>query len=360
MMSQNDGLEIIRALDELQKERGIAKEVLLDAIEAALVSAFKRHYGSSQNVRVIIDPGTGKVLVLARKVIVEEIEDPKTQVSLEDARVIDPAYNPGDVIENEVTPREFGRIAAQTAKQVVVQRIREAERGVLYEQFSNREGDVVTGTVSRVEARNVILDLGKTEASLPQQEQVPTERYEPGTRLKCYVVEVRKTNRGPMVVLSRTHPGLLKRLLELEIPEISEGVVEIRGIAREAGARSKVAVLARDPNVDPVGACVGPRGARIQAVVSELAGEKIDVIPWSEDYSTFIANALSPAKVVEVRPDFISKVAMVIVPDYQLSLAIGREGQNARLAAKITGWKIDIKSEAQVGLGGIPRFEIDF
>ena len=223
-----------------------------------------------------------------------------------------------------------------------------------------REGDVVTGTVSRVEARNVILDLGKTEASLPQQEQVPTERYEPGTRLKCYVVEVRKTNRGPMVVLSRTHPGLLKRLLELEIPEISEGVVEIRGIAREAGARSKVAVLARDPNVDPVGACVGPRGARIQAVVSELAGEKIDVIPWSEDYSTFIANALSPAKVVEVRPDFISKVAMVIVPDYQLSLAIGREGQNARLAAKITGWKIDIKSEAQVGLGGIPRFEIDF
>ena len=359
-MSPNDGLEIVRALDELQKERGIAKEVLLDAIEAALVSAFKRHYGSSQNVRVMIDPGTGKVLVLARKAVVEEVEDPKTQISLDDARVIDPGYNPGDVIENEVTPREFGRIAAQTAKQVVVQRIREAERGVLYEQFSNREGDVVTGTVSRIEARNVILDLGKTEASLPQQEQVPTERYEPGMRLKCYVVEVRKTNRGPMVVLSRTHPGLLKRLLELEIPEVADGVVEIRGIAREAGARSKVAVLAHDPNVDPVGACVGPRGARIQAVVSELAGEKIDVIPWSEDYSTFIANALSPAKVVEVRPDFISKVAMVVVPDYQLSLAIGREGQNARLAAKITGWKIDIKSEAQVGLGGIPRFEIDF
>ena len=359
-MSQNDGLEIVRALDELQKERGIAKEVLLDAIEAALVSAFKRHYGSSQNVRVLIDPGTGKVLVLARKTVVEEMEDPKTQISLDDARAIDPIYNPGDVIENEVTPREFGRIAAQTAKQVVVQRIREAERGILYEHFSNREGDVVTGAVSRVEPRNVILDLGKTEASLPQQEQVPTERYEPGMRLKCYVVEVRKTNRGPMVVLSRTHPGLLKRLLELEIPEIADGVVEIRGIAREAGARSKVAVLAHDPNVDPVGACVGPRGARIQAVVLELAGEKIDVIPWSEDYSTFIANSLSPAKVIEVRPDFISKVAMVVVPDYQLSLAIGREGQNARLAAKITGWKIDIKSESQVGLGGIPRFEIDF
>lgn len=359
-MNQNDGSEIIRALDELQKEKGISKEILLEAIEAALVSAFKKHYGTSQSVRVGIDPLTGNVLVMNRRTVVDEVTDPKSEVALEEAQHIDPNYQLGDVIENEVTPREFGRIAAQTAKQVVVQRIREAERGMLYEQFSNREGDVVTGTVSRVDQRNVVMDLGKTEATLPPQEQITVETYSPGQRMKLYVVEVRKTNRGPMVVVSRTHPGLLKRLLELEVPEIAEGVVEIKGIAREAGGRSKVAVVAHDPNVDPVGSCVGPRGTRIQAIVSELAGEKIDVVPWSEDYSAFIASALSPAKVVEVRPDFISKVALVVVPDYQLSLAIGREGQNARLAAKITGWKIDIKSESQVGLGGIPRFEIDF
>lgn len=359
-MTEREGLEIVRALDELERERGVPKAVLLEALEAALVSAFKRHYGSSQNVRVNIDPETGRILVLARKNVVEEAEDPKTEISLEEARQIDPNYELGDIVEGEVTPREFGRIAAQTAKQVVVQRIREAERGVIYEEFSEREGDVVTGTVGRIDQRNVIVDLGKTEASLPPHEQIRNETYETGMRIKCYVVEVRKTGRGPLVMLSRTHPGLLRRLLELEVPEISEGVVEIKAIAREAGARSKVAVAAEDPNVDPVGACVGPRGARIQAIVSELAGEKIDVIPWNEDYSVFIANALSPAKVLEVRPDFISKVATVVVPDYQLSLAIGREGQNARLAAKITGWKIDIKSESQVGLVSMPKFEIDF
>lgn len=359
-MNQNDGIEIIRALDDLQKERGISKQVLLDAIEAALVQAFKKHYGSSQNVRVGIDAATGKVLVMGRRTVVEEMSDPKSEILLEDARQIDPVYQPGDIVEEEATPREFGRIAAQAAKQVVVQRIREAERGMLYEQFSNREGDVVTGTVSRVDQRNVIVDLGKAEATLPPQEQIQNDTYVTGQRMKFYVVEVRKTNRGPMVVVSRTHPGLLKRLLELEVPEIADGIVEIKAIAREAGGRSKVAVVAHDPNVDPVGSCVGPRGARIQTVVNELAGEKGDVIPWSEDYSAFISSALSPAKVVEVRPDFISKIALVVVPDYQLSLAIGREGQNARLAAKITGWKIDIKSESQVGLGGIPRFEIDF
>lgn len=359
-MNPNDGLEIVRALDDLQRERGISKEVLLEAIEAALVQAFKRHYGSAQNLRVGIDPDTGKVLVMNRRTVVEEVADPKAEISVEEARQLDPMYAPGDVVETEVTPKEFGRIAAQAAKQVVVQRIREAERGMLYEQFSSREGDVVTGTVSRVEQRNVIIDLGKTEATLPPQEQMAVDNYVTGQRLKLYVIEVRKTTRGPMVLVSRTHPGLLKRLLELEVPEIAEGVVEIKAIAREAGARSKVAVVAHDPNVDPVGSCVGPRGARIQAIVSELAGEKIDVIPWSEDYATFISNALSPARVVEVRPDFLSKIALVVVPDYQLSLAIGREGQNARLAAKITGWKIDIKSESQVGLGAIPRFEIDF
>lgn len=359
-MNQNDGIEIIRALDELQKERGISKQVLLDAIEAALVQAFKKHYGSSQNVRVGIDATTGKVLVMSRRTVVEEVTDPKSEILLEEARQADPSYQPGDIVEEEVTPREFGRIAAQAAKQVVVQRIREAERGMLYEQFSNREGDVVTGTVSRIDQRNVIIDLGKAEATLPPQEQIPGDNYQTGQRMKFYVVEVRKTNRGPMVVVSRTHPGLLKRLLELEVPEIADGIVEIKAIAREAGGRSKIAVVAHDPNVDPVGSCVGPRGARIQTVVNELAGEKVDVIPWSEDYSAFISSALSPAKVVEVRPDFISKIALVVVPDYQLSLAIGREGQNARLAAKITGWKIDIKSESQVGLGGIPRFEIDF
>jgi N utilization substance protein A len=359
-MGQNDNIEVIMALDELEKSRGISKQVLLEALEAALVSAFKRHYGSSQNVRISIDPASGKIVVLSRKTVVEEVHDPRTEVSLSEARESDPGFQPGDILEREVTPREFGRIAAQTAKQVVVQRIREAERGVIYDEFSSREGDVVTGVVQRHEQRNVIVDLGRVEATLPPQEQIATEFYEQGLRIKCYVVEVRKTNKGPMVLVSRTHPGLLRRLLELEVPEIAEGVVEIKGVAREAGARSKIAVASRDPNVDPVGACVGPRGQRIQAVVNELGGEKIDVIPWSEDYSQFVANALSPAKAVGVRPDFITKVAQVIVPDHQLSLAIGREGQNARLAAKITGWKIDIRPESQIGLGGIPKFEIDF
>lgn len=359
-MGQNENLEIISALDELEKSKGISKQVLLEALEAALVSAFKRHYGSSQNVRISIDTVKGSILVLSRRNVVEEVQDSKTQVSLEEARHTDPLIEIGDVLETEVTPREFGRIAAQTAKQVVVQRIREAERGIIYEEFSNREGDVVTGTVHRYEQKNVIVELGKIEAMIPLQEQISGEVYSPGQRIKCYVIEVRKTNKGPMIMLSRTHPGLLKRLLELEVPEITDGTVEIKSIAREPGSRSKLAVSSHDPNVDPVGACVGPRGTRIQAVVNELCGEKIDVIPWSEDSSQFVSNALSPARVLGVKADVISKVAQVVVPDNQLSLAIGREGQNARLAAKVTGWKIDIKSQSQSGENFMPSFEVDF
>lgn len=359
-MGQNENLEIISALDELEKSKGISKQVLLEALEAALVSAFKRHYGSSQNVRISIDTVKGNILVLSIRNVVEEVQDSKTQVSLEEARHTDPLIEIGDVLETEVTPREFGRIAAQTAKQVVVQRIREAERGIIYEEFSNREGDVVTGTVHRYEQKNVIVELGKIEAMIPFQEQISGEVYSPGQRIKCYVIEVRKTNKGPMIMLSRTHPGLLKRLLELEVPEITDGTVEIKSIAREPGSRSKLAVSSHDPNVDPVGACVGPRGTRIQAVVNELCGEKIDVIPWSEDSSQFVSNALSPARVLGVKADVISKVAQVVVPDNQLSLAIGREGQNARLAAKVTGWKIDIKSQSQSGENFMPSFEVDF
>jgi N utilization substance protein A len=339
--------EVIQALEELEKERGVSKAILLEALEAALVSAFKRHYGSTQNVRVDLDGNTGVIKVLARKTVAEDVADPKTEISLLDARAIDPAYAVGDIVEVEVTPKEFGRIAAQTAKQVVVQRIREAERGIIYEEYANRLGDIITGRIQRIEDRNVMVDLGRVEAILPHSEQMRTERYEPGQRVKMYIVDVKKTTKGPVVTVSRTHPGLLKRLFELEVPEVYDGVVEIKAIAREAGARSKVAVWSYDENVDPVGACVGHRGVRIQSIVSELKGEKIDIIEWSENPAVFVANSLSPAKVLAVSTNEEYKIARVIVPNSQLSLAIGREGQNARLAARITGWKIDIKSEAQ-------------
>lgn len=339
--------EVIQALEELEKERGVSKAVLLEALEAALVSAFKRHYGSTQNVRVDLDGNAGVIKVLARKTVAEDVEDPKTEISLEDARAIDPTYVAGDIVEVEVTPKEFGRIAAQTAKQVVVQRIREAERGIIYEEYANRLGDIITGRIQRIEDRNVMVDLGRVEAILPYSEQMRTERYEPGQRVKMYIVDVKKTTKGPVVTVSRTHPGLLKRMFELEVPEVYDGVVEIKAIAREAGARSKVAVWSYDENVDPVGACVGHRGVRIQSIVSELKGEKIDIIEWSENPAVFVANSLSPAKVLAVSTNEEYRIARVIVPNAQLSLAIGREGQNARLAARITGWKIDIKSEAQ-------------
>jgi len=349
-------MEFIEALHELEKGRGISAEILFEAIEAALISAYKKNFGSLQNVRVLIDRLTGEFKVYARKTVVEIVEDTRTQVGLEDARKLDPNYQLEDIVEYEVTPRDFGRIAAQTAKQVVVQRIREAERGMIYDEYVNREGDIVTGVVQRYEQKNVIVDLGKVEAVLPAQEQIPGEVYQSFERIKTYVVEVKKTTKGPQIMLSRTHPGLIKRLFELEVPEIHDGIVEIKGVSREAGARSKIAVYSRDANVDPVGACVGPKGARVQTIVTELKGEKIDIVNFSTDPQEFVANALSPAKVIGVYPKLNEKVAIVVVPDYQLSLAIGKEGQNARLAAKLTGWKIDIKSESQAGtLNIIPQ-----
>ncbi|MDI3538007.1 MAG: transcription termination/antitermination protein NusA [Bacillota bacterium] len=339
--------EFLEALDQLEKERGIKKEVLLEALEAALVSAYKKNFSSAQNVRVQIDRNTGEVKVFARKVVVDKVEDPRLEVSLEEAKEIDPRYEIEDILEFEVTPREFGRIAAQNAKQVVVQRIREAERGIIYEEFADREGDIITGIIQKFEQKNVLLDLGRAEAILAASEQMPNDVYRPGERLKAYVLEVNRTTKGPQILVSRTHPGFLKRLFELEVPEIHDGTVEIKAIAREAGSRSKMAVWARDPNVDPVGACVGPKGMRVQAVVNELRGEKIDIIKWSSVPEEFIASALSPARVLSVTLEEEGRVARVRVPENQLSLAIGKEGQNARLAAKLTGWKIDIKSEPQ-------------
>jgi len=339
--------EFMQAFEQLGKEKGIAQEVLFDAIEAALISAYKRNFSSAQNVRVALDRESGEIQVFARKTVVEEVTDPRLEISLSEARSLDPRYELEDVVELVVTPKNFGRIAAQTAKQVVMQRIREAERGIIYEEFSSRESDIVTGIVQRIEAKNVFIDLGKAEAILQPSEQIPGEIYRHGDRLKTYIIEVKKTTKGPQILVSRTHPGLLKRLFELEVPEIHDGVVEIKSVAREPGLRSKIAVNSRDENVDPVGACVGHKGMRVQTIVNELKGEKIDIVKWNTDPAKYIANALSPAKVVAVDINETEKASRVIVPDYQLSLAIGKEGQNARLAAKLTGWKIDIKSESQ-------------
>lgn len=341
-------VEFLEALEQIQKDKGISKEILIDAIEAALISSYKRNFGSAQNVRVEINRDTGEVHVYSQKKVVESLEDELLEISLDEAKEIDRNYEIDDIVEREVTPRNFGRIAAQTAKQVVVQRIREAERGVVYEEYINRESDIITGSVARIAKGIVYINLGKTEAILGPTEQMPGEEYNHGDRIKSYIVEVKKTPKGPQVLVSRTHPGLIKRLFELEVPEIHDGIVEIKSISREAGSRTKIAVESRDPNVDPVGSCVGPKGARVQTIVDELKGEKIDIIKYSEDPSVFIASSLSPAKVVSTEVNIDNKTAKVVVPDYQLSLAIGKEGQNARLAAKLTGWKIDIKSESQV------------
>ena len=342
--------EFIQAIEDLEKEKHISKEILLEAIESALVSAYKKNYGTSQNVRVDINEETGDINVYMRMDVVadEEIEDELTQIPLSEAMEIDPRYEVGDVVEYQVTPRDFGRIAAQTAKQVVVQRIREAERGMIFDNFITRQGEILTGTVQRISNETLFVNVGNTEGILSPNEQVPGERYKVNDRLKVYIMDVRKTNKGPQVFLSRSHPGLVKRLFELEVPEIEDGTVEIKGIAREAGSRTKMAVYTEYENVDPVGACVGTRGNRVQAIVDELHGEKIDIITWSEDPEILIANVLSPAKVEKVIiPDEDEKSAIVIVPDYQLSLAIGKEGQNVRLAARVSGWKIDIKSHSQ-------------
>lgn len=340
--------EFIQAIEDLEKERHISKDVLIEAIESALVSAYKKNYGTSQNVRVDINQETGDINVYMRMDIVDEVEDDFTQISLEEAREIDYRYEVGDVVEYQVTPRDFGRIAAQTAKQVVVQRIREAERGMIFDDYITRQGEIVTGTVQRISNETLFINIGRTEGILAANEQVPGEHYKVNDRLKVYIMDVKKTNKGPQVFLSRSHPGLVKRLFELEVPEIEDGTVEIRGIAREAGSRTKMAVYTEFENVDPVGACVGTRGARVQAIVDELHGEKIDIIAWSENPEELIASVLSPAKVEKVIPAADGeKAAVVVVPDYQLSLAIGKEGQNVRLAAKVSGWKIDIKSHTQ-------------
>lgn len=344
-------IEFLQALKEIEKEKSIPKELLLEAIEVAMISAYKKNFGSAHNVSASIDRATGIVQVLANKLVVEEVEDPNLEISLTEAQEIDQDLELGATLDIEVTPANFGRIAAQTAKQVVVQKIKEAERDVIFNEFNGRVGDILTGVVQRFSNQNVMIDLGKAEAILLPPEQMRTDQYKPGERIKVFVVEVKQTTKGPRILVSRTHPGLLKRLFELEVPEIFEGIVEIKAIAREAGARSKVAVYSQDENIDPVGACVGQKGMRVQAIVDEINGEKIDIVEWSDDRATFIANALSPAKVVSVDIDHSQKSAQVVVPDYQLSLGIGKEGQNARLAAKLTSWRIDIKSESQMGEG---------
>ena len=339
--------DFIMAVQELGKEKGIEPSILFEAVEEALVTAYKKNFGSNQNVRVDLNRTSGELHVYAQKHVVETAEDSANEITLEDARKIDPRYELDDIVEIEVTPKNFGRIAAQNAKQVVVQRIREAERGMVFEKYYNRENDIVTGVIQRMENRNVYIDLGKAEAVLTVGEQIPGEIYEYHDRMKTYILEVRKTSKGPQIMVSRTHPGLLKRLFELEVPEIHDGLVEIKSVAREPGMRSKIAVYTKDENIDPVGACVGQKGMRVQAIVNELRGEKIDIVKYSDDPAQYVANALSPAKVVSTEILESEKICRVVVPDYQLSLAIGKEGQNARLAAKLTGWKIDIKSETQ-------------
>ncbi len=341
------------ALNQLSEEKGIDKEVLLEALEAALISAYKKNFKSASNVRVELDEETGRMAVYSRKTVVEEVEDPQLEISLDEAKAINPNYNLEDIIEVEVTPKNFGRIAAQAAKQVVTQRVREAERGVIFAEFIDREEDVMTGIIQRKDSRFVYVNLGKIEAKLAESEQMPNEEYNIHDRIKVYVTKVENTSKGPQIYISRSHPGLLKRLFEMEVPEIFDGTVEIKSVAREAGDRSKISVYAQDPEVDPVGSCVGQKGARVQAIVNELKGEKIDIVEWSEDPKVYVSNALSPSKVIDVIVNEEEKATTVIVPDYQLSLAIGKRGQNARLAAKLTGWKIDIKSETEAREEGL-------
>ncbi|WP_274309488.1 transcription termination factor NusA [Solibacillus daqui] len=345
--------ELLDALTALEEQKGISRDVLIEAIEAALVTAYKRNFNQAQNVRVDLNLDTGSMVVYSRKNVVDDVEDERLEMALEDAQFINPAYQIGDIVEEEVTPRNFGRIAAQTAKQVVTQRVREAERGLIYEEYVDREDDIVTGTIERQDARNIYVSIGKVEAALPVNEQIQGEVYKPTSRIRVYITKVERTTRGPQVIVSRTHPGLLRRLFEMEVPEIYDGTVEIKSIAREAGDRSKISVYAHNEEVDPVGSCVGAKGARVQTIVNELNGEKIDIVEWSEDPVVFVANALSPSKVLDVQVNEEEKSTTVVVPDYQLSLAIGKRGQNARLAAKLTGWKIDIKSETDARELGI-------
>ena len=349
-MSSNN--ELLEALNIIEQEKNISKETLLEAIENSLVTACKNHFGKSENVKVSIDPQTCEFHVFQEKTVVETVEDPVEQISLVNAKMIDSKYEIGDVVNVEVQSKEFGRIATQNAKNVILQKIREEERKVLFDQYYSKEKDVVTGVVQRYVGKNVSINLGKVDAILTENEQVKGEVFQPTERIKLYILEVKSTSKGPKILVSRTHPELVKRLFESEVTEVKDGIVEIKAIAREAGSRTKIAVWSNDPNVDPVGACVGMNGARVNAIVEELRGEKIDIITWNENPAMMIENALSPAKVISVIADAEEKAAKVVVPDYQLSLAIGKEGQNARLAARLTGFKIDIKSETQARESG--------
>ena len=344
-MNDTDNRELIEALDELEKEKEISKDIILEAIENSLLAACKNHFGKSDNIKVNINRETGEVTVFAEKDIVEDVNDPAMEISLSDAKKISEDKEIGDKVDIVVTPKDFGRIAAQKAKQVVVQKIREEERKVIYNQYYEKEKDIITGVVQRVIGNNISVNIGKIDTILTESEQVKTEHLRPSDRIKLYVVEVKDTTKGPRITVSRTHPELVKRLFEYEVTEIADGTVEIMGIAREAGSRTKMAVYSSNPDVDPVGACVGVNGSRVNAIVEELRGEKIDIINWSDEPKVSIENALSPAKVLSVEVDVEEKKASVSVPDFQLSLAIGKEGQNARLAARLTGYKIDIKSE---------------
>ncbi len=348
--------ELLEALTILEKEKDISKETLLDAIENSLINACKNHFGKADNIKVIMDRETCDYQLIQEKTVVDEVMDDVEEISLEDAKNIDKKYEIGDIVQFPVESKSFGRIATQNAKNLILQKIREEERKVIYDQYFEKEKDIVTGIVQRYVGRNVSVNLGKVDAMLTENEQVKGEVFQPTERIKLYVVEVKNTTKGPKILVSRTHPELVKRLFEAEVTEVRDGVVEIRSIAREAGSRTKIAVWSNDPDVDPVGACVGMNGARVNTIVNELRGEKIDIINWSDNPGILIENALSPAKVISVMADPDEKTASVIVPDYQLSLAIGKEGQNARLAARLTGYKIDIKSESQaIESGELPE-----
>ncbi|MCI6432648.1 MAG: transcription termination factor NusA [Oliverpabstia sp.] len=344
--------ELMEALNILEREKSISKEVLLEAIEQSLIQACKNHFGKADNVKVSINPETCDFSVYAEKTVVENVEDSVLEISLTNAKMMDSKYEVGDMVQVPIQSKQFGRIATQNAKNVILQKIREEERKVLYDEYLQKERDVVTGVVQRYIGRNVSINLGKVDAILNENEQVKGEVFRPTERIKVYVLEVKDTPKGPKILVSRTHPELVKRLFESEVTEVSDGTVEIRSIAREAGSRTKIAVWSVDPDVDAVGACVGMNGARVNSIVAELRGEKIDIISWDENPALLIENALSPAKVISVMADPDEKTALVIVPDYQLSLAIGKEGQNARLAARLTGFKIDIKSETQAREAG--------
>ena len=344
--------ELLMALNILEQEKNISKETLLEAIENSLVQACKNHFGKADNVKVVINPETCEFHCYQEKTVVEEVEDLVEQISLVNAQMIDPKFELGDVVQIEVKSKEFGRIATQNAKNVILQKIREEERKVIFDEYNNKEKDIVTGVIQRYVGKNVSINLGKADALLTETEQIKGEEYVPTERIKVYVLEVKSTSKGPKILVSRTHPELVKRLFESEVTEVKDGIVEIKSISREAGSRTKIAVWSNDPDVDPVGACVGMNGARVNAIVDELRGEKIDIVTWDENPAILIQNALSPAKVISVIADGDEKTAKVVVPDYQLSLAIGKEGQNARLAARLTGFKIDIKSETQAREAG--------